>query len=142
MRAMPVERPRQAQGAAASAADAADSAAGHCQVSLPLYRALSGHAAESRVQLALSVVVVGQESAAVDGAGGVWSRDLEMDVLEHGAAHGALVADVLPRGDRVSDFEMGFARHRAAGHVGVVRPLAVGMRDPDIVVVTERRSAP
>src|SRR5581483_806788 len=125
---------RQAQGDAASAA-------GCRQIVLSLDRILSRDCAESGVELALPVVVVDEETAAVDGVSRLGYGDLEMHMLEHGTSHGAFIAEVLPRRHGIADLEVGFPPHRAAGHMGVVGPLAVGMRDPDIVVMTERCGA-
>src|SRR6185312_14790592 len=98
-------------------------------------------AAKPRVQLALAIVVVSQKSARVDGLAGGGTGDLEMHVQEHGAAHRALIPDISARRHLVADPETGFLRHRVVGQVGVIRPLAIRMRDPDIIVVTESRGA-
>src|ERR1700733_10761328 len=47
----------------------------------------------------------------------------------------------MPRLDRVSDFQAGFAGDGVKDDMGIIRPFAVPMRYPDMVVVAERGGA-
>jgi hypothetical protein len=60
-------------------------ATGRSRIRLIFNSVLSGHTAETRIQLAFPFVVIGQEATAVDGVLLVWNRHFEMDMIEHGA---------------------------------------------------------
>src|ERR1700722_16241613 len=59
-----------------------------------------------------------------------------MHVLEHGAAHRTFIPQILTSLYPFADLELGFFRYRVVGDMRVVRPLAIRMSDPYVVVVT------
>ena len=110
-------------------------------VSLSFHGVAAGYPAETRIELAFSVFVVGREAVAVDEMRRITNGDFQMIMLEHGAADFVFIADIFSRLDRISDFQAGFAGDGVKDDMGIIRPFAVPMRYPDKVVVAERGGA-
>ena len=58
-----------------------------------------------------------------------------MQVIAAGAADIALVAQIRAGFDELADLQLGLAAGRTLAHVGVFGPFAVGVFDPDVVVL-------
>ena len=63
------------------------------------------------------------------------ARRLEMQVVAAGAADVAFVAQIRAGLDELADLQLGLATGRALAHMRVLGPFAVGVLDPDVVVL-------
>src|SRR5690606_5947431 len=96
----------------------------------------SRRAAHAHHAFALAAGVVAHESADFgDRVGGAQHRRLQVQVRAAGAADLALVAEVGTGADELADLELRLAAARALGHVAVLGRFAVGVADPDVVVL-------
>ncbi len=60
---------------------------------------------------------------------------LPMKVVQHGAAHRAFIAEILARPHLIANAQTRLVGNAVMGKMGIIAPLAIGMGDPDIVVV-------